>query len=90
CNAMLVQRGTVDRLRGRALTFVMSATYIVTGVGNAIAGAVLHISGPRWIWAGGAGCLALAAVAGYLLARGAPEHPRRVGAELAPPVPVVD
>ena len=89
CNAMLVQRGTVDRLRGRALTFVMSATYVVTGAGNVIAGALLHISGPRWIWAGGAGCLAVAAVAGYLLARGAPEHVPRVAAD-ATPLPVAD
>lgn len=89
CNAMLVQRGTVDRLRGRALTFVMSATYVVTGAGNVIAGALLHISGPRWIWAGGAGCLAVASVAGYLLARGGPEHVPRVAAD-ATPLPVAD
>ena len=32
CNAMLVQRGARDEMRGRALTFVMSATYSVLGL----------------------------------------------------------
>ena len=39
CNALLVQRGTFDVMRGRALTFVMSATYALVGVGEASRGA---------------------------------------------------
>ena len=31
CNALLVQRGTRDELRGRALTVVMSATWATSG-----------------------------------------------------------
>ncbi len=37
CNALLVQRGTPDDMRGRALTLVMSATLALTGAGYGIA-----------------------------------------------------
>ncbi len=70
CNALLVQRGVADSARGRALTFVMSATYVLAGVGNAIGGLALHQAGPRWIWAGAAGCFFVASALGYALARG--------------------
>ena len=33
CNALLVQRGAADQVRGRALTLVMSATYTLNGSG---------------------------------------------------------
>jgi len=69
CNALLVQRGIADSARGRALTFLMSATYLLVGVGTIVGGALVHEFGPRWIWAAGALTLLLAAVAGYLLAR---------------------
>jgi len=69
CNALLVQRGTFDLLRGRALTFVMSITYVLVGVGDGLGGLFLHRAGPRWIWAGSGGAMLLAAVAGALLAR---------------------
>ena len=69
CNALLVQRGAADRVRGRALTFVMSVTYTLNGVGTVIAGALLHVIGPRWIWAGGAASFALGAVAAFSLTR---------------------
>jgi MFS family permease len=69
CNALLVQRGTVDELRGRALTLVMSATYALNGAGTVIAGAVLHGAGPRWIWAGGGVSFALGAVAAFVIVR---------------------
>jgi MFS family permease len=70
CNALLVQRGAPDVMRGRALTLVMSATYFLTGVGTVLAGALLHIGGPRWVWIGAGISFVLAAVAGYVLARG--------------------
>jgi MFS family permease len=69
CNALLVQRGTFDLLRGRALTFVMSVTYVLVGVGNGLGGLFLHRAGARWIWGGCGGMLIVAAVAGSLLAR---------------------
>ena len=69
CNALLVQRGTFDLLRGRALTFVISITYALLGVGNAIGGLLLAPTGPRWIWGVSGVMLVGAAVAGTLLAR---------------------
>jgi dTMP kinase len=73
CNALLVQRGTFDLLRGRALTFVMSITYVLVGIGMAMGGAFLRApvdpAIPRWIWAGTSALLTVAACAGFLLAR---------------------
>jgi MFS family permease len=73
CNALLVQRGTFDLMRGRALTFVMSATYVFVGIGMGVGGAFLRApvdpALPRWIWAGTSALLAVASVAGFLLAR---------------------
>jgi MFS family permease len=69
CNALLVQRGTFDLLRGRALTFVMSITYVLVGAGNGIGGLVLDRTGPRWIWGACGALLFVAALAGRLLAR---------------------
>jgi MFS family permease len=69
CNAVLVQRGAPDEIRGRALTFVMSATYLAVGVANGLGGALLHTVSPRWIWGGAAIAYAVAAVTGYALVR---------------------
>ena len=69
CNALLVQRGTFDLMRGRALTFVMSITYVLAGVGNGIGGLALDRTSPRWIWGACGVLLLVAAVAGRLLAR---------------------
>ena len=69
CNALLVQRGTFDVMRGRALTFVMSATFVLAGVGNGAGGLFVHRVGARWIWGAAGGVLLLAAVAGSALAR---------------------
>ncbi|HEY5694506.1 MAG TPA: MFS transporter [Gaiellaceae bacterium] len=69
CNALLVQRGTFDMMRGRALTFVMSVTYALVGIGNGVGGLLVHGAGPRWIWAGAGGAVLVAALAGSLLAR---------------------
>ena len=73
CNALLVQRATFDVMRGRALTFVMSATYLAVAVGEFAGGSFLH-SGvgadvPRWEWALAGGGFAIAAVAGWAIAR---------------------
>lgn len=69
CNALLVQRGTFDLLRGRALTFVMSVTYLAVGAGEVLGGAFIHRAGPRWEWGASAIALAVAAVAGGVIAR---------------------
>jgi MFS family permease len=69
CNALLVQRGVFDLLRGRALTFVMSATYLLLGVGQGLGGVFVHRDGARWIWGSSGGALLAAAVAGALLSR---------------------
>ena len=68
CNALLVQRGADDAMRGRALTLVMSLTYAATGIGEAVAGGLLHVGGPRWVWAGAAVAYGLAAFAGFAFA----------------------
>jgi MFS family permease len=94
CNALLVQRGIADAARGRALTFVMSATYVLVGAGTAAGGALIDVVGPRWIWAGGSATLAVAAAIGYLLARGtvepgpAPAPPHQP--DVSSPAPVVN
>ncbi|MGH2999215.1 MAG: MFS transporter, partial [Gaiellaceae bacterium] len=69
CNAVFVQRGSSDEMRGRALTFVMSATFLATAIANGVAGALLHSVSPRWIWGGAAATYLVAAVVGYALAR---------------------
>jgi MFS family permease len=69
CNAILVQRGTFDLMRGRALTFVMSITYVLAGVGNGVGGLLINRTSPRWIWAAAGLTLFVAALAGRLLAR---------------------
>ena len=38
CNALLVQRGAPDRLRGRVFTVLMSSNYAVLGLGMIVAG----------------------------------------------------
>jgi MFS family permease len=69
CNALLVQRGTFDLMRGRALTFVMSLTYLLVGIGNVAGGILLAPTSPRWIWGVCGVLLIIAALAGTLLAR---------------------
>jgi len=68
CNALLVQRAP-DDVRGRALTFVMAVTYAVMGLATVLTGFLMPANGSRWVWAGGAAALALAALIGYTLAR---------------------
>ena len=73
CNALLVQRGTFDVMRGRALTFVMSATYLAVAIGEFAGGSFVHKGVapdvPRWEWGAAGAALAVAAVAGWAIAR---------------------
>jgi MFS family permease len=80
CNAVLVQRGAADDMRGRALTLVMGATFLATAAANGIAGALLNTVSPRWIWGGAAIAYIVAAGVGYVLAR----EPARGGAAVEP------
>jgi MFS family permease len=69
CNALLMQRGTRDEMRGRALTFVMSLTWTTTGIGIVLAGALMGVNDARWVWLASAATLAVAAIVGFALAR---------------------
>jgi MFS family permease len=70
CNALLVQRGAPDRLRGRVFTVLMSSNYAVLGLGMAAAGPLTNAFGARWIWGGSAVLSSLAALVGFAMARG--------------------
>ena len=70
CNALLVQRGAPDRLRGRVFTVLMSSNYAVLGLGMIAAGALTNEFGARWVWGASACLSAVAAVVGYSMARG--------------------
>jgi MFS family permease len=78
CNALLVQRGAADRLRGRALTLVMSVTYALNGLGTVIAGVLLQEIATRWVWAGGALMFAVGAFDSWALTRTEPAVPANV------------
>ena len=50
CNALFVQRGAPDELRGRAFTVIMSSNYAILGLGMVVAGALTDAFGARWVW----------------------------------------
>jgi MFS family permease len=85
CNALLVQRGAPDELRGRAFTVLMSSTAASLGAGMVAAGVVTNALGARWVWGIAAAILALASVLGVALARGVELARKRV--EELPPWP---
>ena len=68
CNALFVQRGAPDELRGRAFTIIMSSNYAVLGVAMAAAGLLTDAIGPRWVWALSALFAGVAAALGFWLA----------------------
>jgi MFS family permease len=68
-NALLVQRGAPDRLRGRAFAVVMSTGYAVLGVGMIAAGPLTNAIGARAVWGISAALTALGAVLAFLLVR---------------------
>jgi MFS family permease len=69
CNALLVQTGARDEIRGRALTVLMSGTMLVQATGTVLAGALMPADGARWVWGAGGIVFLIAAVIGYALAR---------------------
>jgi MFS family permease len=83
CNALLVQRGAPDHLRGRAFTVVMASNYALLALGMAAAGPLTDVIGPRWLWGIAALLSGIAAVLGYALTRRAAE-------EEQPPPPLLE
>ncbi len=83
-NAVLVQRGAPDRLRGRAFAVVMSVGYGVLGAGMIAAGPLTNALGARVVWGISAGLLLVAAAAGFALLRGLPAASARVEPQPAP------
>jgi len=69
CNALLVQRGAPDVVRGRVFTLIMSINYLVLAVGMVAAGPLTNVHGARWVWVVAAGLYAVAAAVGYALVR---------------------
>ncbi|HEX4929682.1 MAG TPA: MFS transporter [Gaiellaceae bacterium] len=68
CNALFVQRGAPDELRGRAFTVIRSSNYALLGVGMVAAGALTDAYGARWVWGGAAAAYLLAGVLAFALA----------------------
>jgi MFS family permease len=71
CNALLVQRGAPDYIRGRAFTVIMSTNYVFFGIGFLVAGLMNDAIGPRWVWATAGLLLVVAAVTAWSLVHGA-------------------
>ena len=69
CNALLVQRGAPDALRGRAFAVLMSSNVAMLTIGMVAAGKLTDVFGARWVWAVAAVGAAAAAAAGFALAR---------------------
>jgi MFS family permease len=74
CNALFVQRGAPDVMRGRVFTVLMSSNYLVFLLGMLAAGPLTDEFGARWVWATSAAIAALAALTGFLMARGIRER----------------
>ena len=68
CNALLVQRGAPDELRGRAFTVIMSTNYALLGLGMVAAGALTDAFGARWVWGAAAAAYLAAALVAFALA----------------------
>jgi len=69
-NALLVQRGAPDDLRGRAFTVIMSSNYVVLGLAMVAAGPLVDAYGARWVFGSASVAFLLAAAVAAVLARG--------------------
>jgi len=87
CNALLVQRGAPDALRGRAFAVLMSSNVAVLLIGMIAAGKLTDVVGARWVWAGAAVSSAVAAAVGFALARKVRTMAPAPAAKEPPPVP---
>jgi DHA3 family macrolide efflux protein-like MFS transporter len=68
-NAMLVQQGASDDLRGRSFMLIMSANALVLTFASLGAGVLADRSGARLVWALAAAATAFAGLIGWLFAR---------------------
>ena len=68
-NAMLVQQGTSDDLRGRSFALIMSANALVLTFSSLGAGVLTDYAGARLVWALAGAATVLAGLVGWLLAR---------------------
>jgi MFS family permease len=75
CNALFVQRGAPDELRGRAFTVIMSSNYALLGLGMVLAGPLTDEFGARVVWGAAAGAYLLGALLTVMLAPRAAEEP---------------
>jgi MFS family permease len=83
-NALLVQRGAPDSVRGRVFTVIMSANYTAYLAGMILAGFLTDAWGARATWWFAAALNVVGAVLGYLIVRGSSLRP----AEPAEPITV--
>lgn len=70
CNALLVQRGSPDALRGRVFTVLMSSSFGVFALGMVASGPLTDAAGPRWVWGAAAAFAAVSAALALVLSRG--------------------
>jgi MFS family permease len=82
CNALLVQRGAPDELRGRAFAMLMSTNVALVTAGMIVAGWLTDVVGARWVLAAAGAFAATAAMVGFGFARRALAEPEPA-AELA-------
>jgi MFS family permease len=75
CNALLVQRGSPDALRGRVFTVLISSSFGVLALGMIVAGPLTDAVGPRWVWGAAAALAALSSLLALVLSRGIRTEP---------------
>jgi MFS family permease len=75
CNALFVQRGAPDHLRGRAFTVLMGSNFAVFAAAMIVAGPLTDAAGARWVFGSAAVLCAAAAAIAIMLARGAEAPP---------------
>jgi MFS family permease len=92
CNALLVQRGAPDELRGRVFAMFMSTNVVVVAAGMVLGGWLTDVVGARWVWAGAGVFAGTAAIVGFGFAqrafagqRAREQEPLAVSAHAAEP-----
>jgi dipeptide/tripeptide permease len=67
---LIIQEHTIDRMRGRAFTLVISAHNALLGLAMAAAGALTGAVGARWTFGVAGVLVATGGLTAFLLARG--------------------
>jgi MFS family permease len=87
-NAMLVQQGASDDLRGRSFMLIMGANALVLTIASLGAGVLADHRGARFVWALAAAATVLAGLIGWLLSRSLTPSGRRATVDpAAEPLP---